>query len=130
MSNSNRDFGPATCAECDGSGRTSSETYCAACHGQGFRSGNEDTLFFYDKDDKISVGEVPFSEIKYLPRVGDIVSLPKIEGAHYGGYYKVTHLIHSFVERGVNTGETFLLGITAYVQEVKAEDMPRRAIDE
>jgi hypothetical protein len=130
VSNQNRDFGPLTCAECGGTGRDTSGTYCSACHGQGFRSGNEDTLFFYDKDDKISVGEVLFSEVKYLPRVGDIVSLPKIEGAHDGGYYKVTHVIHIFTERGINTGETFLLGITAYVQEVKTEDMPRRAIDE
>ena len=95
-----------------------------------FKTGNEDVLFFYDKDGKFSVGEIPFSEIKYLPRVGDIVLLPKIEGRYETGYFKVTHVIHSYSERGVNTGETCLSSITAYVREVTADDMPRRAIDE
>jgi hypothetical protein len=94
------------------------------------RIGNEDILFFYDKDGKYTVGEVPFSEIRYLPRVGDIVLLPKIEGRFDSGYFKVTHITHNYMERGINSGETYLLGITAYVREVTAEDMPKRAIDE
>ena len=84
-----------------------------------------DEFFFQDKDEEVCVGIIPASEVSYFPRVGEIVSLPKYEGSE-GGYYVITHIVHSFITEPVSNDIKFC-SRRFYVREANGDDMPRRS---
>jgi len=82
-------------------------------------------FFFQDKDDEVCIGIIAASEVDYFPRVGEIVSLPKYEGSQ-GGYYDITHIVHSFITEPV-TDEIKFCSRRFYVRAATGDDMPRRS---
>lgn len=81
-------------------------------------------FFFQDKDEEVCIGVVPPSEVSYFPRVGEIVSLPRYEGSD-GGYYVITHIVHSFIAEPVSNDIKFC-SRRFYVRAATGDDMPRR----
>lgn len=68
-----------------------------------------------------------FQQVKraIFPRVGEIVSLPRYEGSE-GGYYVITHIVHSFIAEPVANDIKFC-SRRFYVRKANGDDMPRRS---
>jgi len=77
----------------------------------------EDCLVFYDKNGKVGVNVIPLDLFKFLPRVGDRVYLPGIDG--YGqGLYQIETITHYYANdpsSDLERGDVRLLNITAEV---------------
>jgi hypothetical protein len=81
---------------------------------------SEDCLVFYDHKRKVAVNVIPLDKFHFLPRVGELLSLPGIEGMGEG-HYRVDAIRHTYREEPdppVERGDVALLTITAEVTKL------------
>jgi hypothetical protein len=94
----------------------------------------EDCLVFYDRQHKVSVNVIPLDKFHFLPRVGEHLYLPGIEGKGQGRY-RIDAIEHFYREESdppVDRGDVALLNITADVTKMpqpKPMKISQSAID-
>jgi len=94
----------------------------------------EDCLVFFDRQQKVAVNVIPLDKFRFLPRVGEHLYLPGIEGKGQG-QCRVDAIRHTYREEPdspVERGDVALLNITADVtktQQPKPMKISPRAID-
>jgi hypothetical protein len=100
----------------------------------GLKGVAEDCLVFFDLQQKVAVNVIPLDRFHFLPRVGEHLYLPGIEGKGQG-QYRVDAIRHTYREEPdspVERGDVALLNITADVtktQQPKPTKISQRAID-
>ncbi len=80
----------------------------------------EDCLVFYDHQRKVSVNVIQLDKADFLPRVGEQVYLPGIDG-NGQGTYKIDAIRHCYAETSdddLQRGDVELLNITADVSKL------------
>lgn len=107
----------------------------AVCNMADNRKGvSEDCLVFYDRQRKVAVNVIPLDKFSFLPRVGEYLYLPGMEGQG-GGRYRIDAIEHFYREEPdppVDRGDVALLNITADVTKIeqpKPMKISQRALD-
>jgi hypothetical protein len=79
----------------------------------------EDCLVFYDTRHKVGVNVIPLDKIDFLPRVGEELYLPGMDGKGQGTY-KIDAIRHCYTSAPdeLQRGDVALLNITADVTKV------------